>query len=101
MAYRARLAESAERDRDRIVLYLLDEFGSPQAAGHFMDELDAVIANLEAVAESFPLAREARVARMGYRKALFMNYIALFKVEGDEANVARIFHQSQDYAKLV
>ncbi len=29
------------------------------------------------------------------------NYVVLYKADGDEVVVAHIFHQSQDYAKLV
>ena len=29
------------------------------------------------------------------------NYVVLYKAEGDEVVVAHIFHQSQDYARLV
>lgn len=29
------------------------------------------------------------------------NYVVFYKAEGDEVVVAHIFHQSQDYAKLV
>lgn len=29
------------------------------------------------------------------------NYVVLYKADGDEVVVAHIFHQSQDYARLV
>ena len=44
---------------------------------------------------------EPRLSRFGYRKALFMNFATLYAVEGSIVRIARILHQSQDYARLV
>lgn len=38
---------------------------------------------------------------MGYRKAFFGNYLALYRFERERVVVVRIFHQRRDYAKLV
>lgn len=92
---------AAERDRDRAVEYLLYNLKNPQAAGHFLDELDRVIELIGGNPTLFAVSTEPRLARLGYRKCLFMNYIALYKVEDDVVKVARIFHASQDYACLV
>ena len=43
MAYDVVWSFSAERDRDRIVEYLLYDLASPQAASHVLDELDKMI----------------------------------------------------------
>ena len=49
----------------------------------------------------YGLSRVKELAVLGYRPMLVKNYVALYKVEGDVVIVAHIFHQSQDYAKLV
>lgn len=92
---------SAEADRDRIVEYLLIELNNRQAAARFMDELDCVIDTIEKAPASFPASAEPRLERMGYHKASFMSYVAIYRTDGNRALMARIFHQRQDYARLV
>ncbi|HIW75950.1 MULTISPECIES: type II toxin-antitoxin system RelE/ParE family toxin [Gordonibacter] len=101
MACELVFSRSAERDRDRIVEYLLYDVKSPQAAGHFLDELDEALDLVCSNPALFAVSREPRLARLGYRPCLFMKHIALYKHEDGVVKVARIFHQSQDYARLV
>ena len=101
MAYEVELSFSAQRDRDRIVEYLLYELKSPQAALRFLDELDRVVELIGFNPELFAVSQEPRLLKLEYRKALVMKYLALYKVEGQTVKVARIFHSSQDYARLV
>lgn len=101
MAYEVVFSASGQRDRDRVVDYLVNDLKSPQAAAHFLDELDGVLGLLEKTPDVFPVSKELRLHRMGYRKALFMNYVAMFRMEGETVLIARIFHQSQDYARLL
>ena len=49
----------------------------------------------------YPLVRDARLARGGYRKAALGNYLALYLEKDGTVYIARVFHQSQDYARLV
>lgn len=101
MAYDVVWSFSAERDRDRIVEYLLYDLASPQAASHVLDELDKKIVILSDDPKLFALSAEPRLARMGYRKYLFMRYVVLYRVEDRMVKVGRIFHTAQNYARLV
>lgn len=103
MAYRVLFTESAEGDRDRVVAYLVDRLGNPQAARHFLDQLDAVADCLESTPPSYPACSEGRLAAGDWRKARLqeMAYVAIFKVEGDCAVIGRIFHTRQNYARLL
>ena len=101
MAYDVVWSFSAERDRDRIVEYLLYDLASPQAASHVLDELDKMIVILSDNPKLFALSAESRLARMGYRKYLFMRYVVLYRVEDRTVKVGRIFHTAQNYARLV
>lgn len=101
MGCRVVLARAAERDRDETVEYMIDILGSRAAAAGFLDDLDALFANLERFPHMYPESAESRLARMGYRKAPIGGYVALYRLRGDEVQVARIFHQRQDYARLV
>ena len=100
MASRVELARTAERDRDETVEYLLKS-ASEASATSFLDGLEAVLRHLRDFPLMYSLSQEQRLARMGYRKALFDNYLALYRLEEERVIVARIFHQRLDYAKLV
>ena len=101
MAFSTLFTQAAERDRDAIVDYLLETLQSRQAAGCFLDELDRLIEVLEELPESFPRAQDRYLAALDLRKAPCMNYLVLCRVEGDTVYLMRIFHQAQDYARLV
>lgn len=101
MGYSVVFARAAQRDRDAVVEYLVRVLGNSGAAGRFLDELDAIIANLSVDPCMYEAVQEQRLRRQGYRKALFMNYVAVFRASGDVVYIARIFHQKQDYARLL
>ena len=101
MAYDVVWSLSAEQGRDRIVEYLLYDLTSLQASSHVLDELDKMTDLLSYKPAFFALSAEPRLARMGYRKYLFMRYRALHRVEDHTVKVGRIFHASQNYARLV
>ena len=103
MGCEVRLAAEAEADRDAIASYLLGEAEAPRAARRFFDELDRLVESISLVPEAYPLSQDERLARMGYRKASFMSYVLLYRYDDrlGVAYVTNIFHQRQDYARLV
>lgn len=101
MTYRLVFAQEAEKARDGIIDYLLNTLQNKQAAQHFMDAFDEALSLVCSSPEMHALSKEPNLARKGYRPCLFMNYIALYKIENNTIMVAHIFHSSQDYAKLV
>lgn len=101
MAYDVILADEAERDRDLIVGYLLYQLKSPQAAGNFLDSLEKVTEQLEHNPLLYAVSGEPRLASLGYRIYPFMRYVALYRIKDEgEVWIGRIFHASQDYARL-
>lgn len=101
MDYSIKLTPAAQRDRDAIIEYLLDKLHAPGSAAKFMDRLDEAIGMLQCAPESFPRSREPRLHKLGYHKAPIMNYLALYRIEGQAAIIVRIVHQTQDYARLL
>lgn len=97
MACSVLLADEASRDLDGITAYLCEVLGEPTSATELLDAYDAFGENPEA----YPLCADAHLARLGYRKALLKGYVALCRTTGDGVVISRIFHQSQDYARLV
>ena len=101
MAYKVYFSEKALADQRSIISYMLDILESPDAARHFLGEVEAMALDLEYMPSASPYCREPRLKSLGYQKYLLMSYIALFKVENDAVYIAHIFHQSQNYARLV
>lgn len=48
-----------------------------------------------------PLSHLPELAALGYRPIHIKRYAALYKVTNDKIVIAHIFHQTQDYARLV
>lgn len=101
MACRAVILESAAREYEQVVSYLADVLGSPGAAASFMDEFDRQLSLVRESPEMHALSRMPELAARGYRAMLVGSYVALYKADGDAVVVAHVFHQSQDYARLV
>lgn len=101
MACSVCLADEASRDLDGIVAYLCKVLGAPTSAAELLDTDDAFVDVVGEYPEAYPLVIDAHLARLGYRKALLKSYVMLYREVGDEVVISRIFHQSQDYARLV
>ena len=99
MAYNVRIQPSALIELDEIVSYLM-VFG-PHTAQSFLDNWEAMLNELRDGIAEHALSRFEVLAKLGYRTAFVKNYIVLFFKEEDTLTVAHIFHQSQDYARLV
>ena len=101
MAYSVHFTGQALADQAGITEYLARSLENPDAARHFLDELEGLVSTLECTPEAFAILAEPKLGALGYRKIPFMNYIALFRVEADRVYITHLFHQSQDYARLV
>ncbi len=101
MAYKRKILKEAAREYRDIVRYLAEVLNSPDAASGFMDEFNYQLSLVCDMPELYGLSRVKELAALGYRTLLVKNYVALYKIDDDAVVVAHIFHQSQDYAKLV
>ena len=94
------VGDAAEAELSLIVEYL--SFFGASTADDFIDAYESKIESLREGVVEYPLSRHKRLARAGYRVALVKNYIVLYRVVSEDfVFVAHIFHQSQDYARLV
>jgi plasmid stabilization system protein ParE len=94
-------SEQTALEYDSIIRYLAIQLQSPQVARNFRDELDRMASLACAGPESFPLSQHQHLAKLGYRKLLINNYVALYTYANGVVTIAHIFHSRQDYAKLV
>lgn len=101
MACRKVILAEAQREFRDIVGYLVGVLQSPRAAQRFMDEFDAQLALVSENPGIYGLSRVPELAARGYRCASVGSYVMIYKVQADAIVVAHIFHQSQDYARLV
>lgn len=81
--------------------YLDNVLFEPSAGDRLFAAYEAFLDIVEEFPEAFPLCDEFKLRKMGYRKALLESYVALYKYEDRVVKLVFLFHQSQDYAKLV
>lgn len=99
MASNVRIQPTALKELEAIVAYLAN-FG-PHTAGAFLDAWSALLNELSDGSVEYGPSRFEVLARLGYRTALLKNYVVLFFKEEDAVVIAHIFHQRQDYARIV
>lgn len=101
MAYKPVILPSAAREYREIVHYLVKVLCSPQAARRFMAEFDRQVDLICAMPETHALSRMPELAARGYRSFPVNSYLVLYRIVDDTVVIAHIFHQSQDYTRLV
>lgn len=99
MAYNVKILPSAELEVDGIVEYL-SGFGA-QPARHFVNEYRHQLELLASGVVDYGLCKLPEIAVLGYHSCHVNSCIMLYYYEGDNVVIAHVFHQSQDYARLV
>lgn len=101
MAYRVRILRTAQTEYRGIVDYLCVALVNPVAASRFIDEFRTQVDLLSSHPYMRGLCHLPEAAALGYRSCPVGNYVILYKVRGDIIILAHVFHQSQDYSRLV
>lgn len=101
MAYKYRMLAGAQRDYENILNYLCSVADGLSAAKSFADEFDHQIGLVCENPYLYSLSRMPEVAALGYRVMLVNNYLALYFFRKETVFVAHIFHQMQDYGRIV
>ncbi len=101
MAYKVFILDSAQREFKQIVAYLLNGLESPQAAEGFIGEFEHQVSLIEENPHIFAVSKMPELAAKGYRIAFINRYVMLYTMRGDDVFIAHLFHQRQDYARLV
>lgn len=101
MAYRVYESETARKELFRIVDYVEYVLVNPQAAEGIAAAYIALSKKLERFPDMYPACNEPRLHRDGYRKASVGSYVVIYHRDGNDVYVDHIFHQSQDYARLI
>ncbi len=101
MTYKVVILEESQREYRSIVDYLSNVLKSRQAAKNFIDEFDRQVCLISDNPNVFSLSRLPELAALEYHTAFVNRYVMLYKMKEDAAMIAHIFHQTQDYARLV
>ncbi len=101
MAHNVLVAEAAQAALVEACAYNGSVLCEPSAAVTLLDEFDRFVESVADLPEMYPLCQEKRLAAKGIRKALICGYVALYVYDGDEVNIIALFHQTQDYARLL
>lgn len=101
MGYRLIITDRAEELLDGLVNYLLYKLKNQQAAIHLLDNIERIYDRLEENPFQFPLSMDTYLLHKGYREAVLpdMNYVLIFKIEGNNVYVLGVFHQLEQYRK--
>ena len=101
--YNVDVLDSAELDLDRIIAYISEKLAAPKAASDFADAVYDCYDNLETNPYMYEQCRDPKLQLEGYRRAVIMNYILVYKIHEDKnlVNVHRFFHGTQDYAQMI
>ncbi len=114
MPYEVLETNAVRGDLNAALDYLEFVLSEPSSAKRLAEAYLDFLANAGEFPFMYPEVRERRLSAVGYRKAALLGYIALYKVElgnnadsategsqGGRVVIARLFHQSQDYARLL
>lgn len=99
MAYDVKILPTAELEVEGVVDYL-SGFGV-QPARHFIEDYRRQLELLASGVIDYGLCKLPEVAKLGYRTCRVNSYIMLHYLEDDAVVIAHVFHQRQDYARLV
>ena len=99
MAYRLIITEMAEELLEQLVNYILYKFRNEQAARHLLDGIEQLYDRLEDNPYQFADCRDFFLKSKGYKEAVVkdMDYILIFRIEGNVVYVLGIFHQLENY----
>ena len=103
MAYKLIITERADELIDRLTAYLVKNLKNPDAASHFLDELETIYYRLEENPHQFFESKDEYLFLRGYREALFqeMKYRVVFRVDERCVYILGVFHMLEDYGKKV
>lgn len=101
MGYKVVILDSAQNEYESIVSYLAGSLSNKTAAQNFMSEFRRQLDFITDQPFLRTLSHIPELAARGYRKTPVNKYVMLYRVKGQTVYVAHVFHQTQDYARLV
>lgn len=99
MGYRLNITDRAEELLDQLVNYILFKFKNEPAAIQLLDGMEQLYDRLEDNPYQFADCRDSFLKSKGYKEAVVknMDYILIFRIDGDVVYVLGVFHQLENY----
>ena len=99
MNYDVIVSESAIKDLDEILKYMIEVLCNRKAAIDFIDEVERKYFEISKHPYMYELSRDERLKKKGYRRIVINNYIILYLIndKSKEVIVSRIFYSGQNY----
>lgn len=101
MAYRVDWTARARHDVESIIRYISGVVDSPQAAAEHLDAFLSAVDVLEENPHLYAVSTLPPLKRRALRPCFVKNHVMLFSIDGDAVMIYRVFHQRQNYAKLI
>ena len=99
MGYKVLRTESAERDLDEIISYLVEKLCNPPAAVELLSAIDATYTRLEETPFLYALCQHKLLSGRGYRKVFIRGYLLIYRVDEEQSIVyiERFFSDMEDF----
>ena len=101
MSCKPKFLVSAQEELDAILEYLIVLSGGTKTAASFLDELEVKMDLVCANPKIFALSKIENLSVLGYRSFFVKKYVVQYFYRDQTVFIAHIFHQTQDYARLV
>jgi addiction module RelE/StbE family toxin len=103
LKYKLKHHKDAEKDRERILAYIVQEFDMPGAAHRLNIAFNKGFQKIRRQPYICPVIEFDTPKAHEYRRLLVQNYIAVYWIDEDNKiiTVSRIFHSRQDYANKI
>lgn len=99
MAYKLVITDRAEELLEQLVSHILFKFKNELAAKHLLDGIEQIYERLENNPYQFSDCRDPFLKSKEYKEAVVkdMDYILIFRIDGETVYVLGIFHQLENY----
>lgn len=103
MAYKIKISEFAQMQLDNILYHIVFQLNNSYAAKSVLKDFQDAVERLSYIAGSLPLCNAIELKEKGYRKIHFRkhNYLIMYRVCDDCVQVDGIYHELEDYEKLL
>lgn len=103
MVYNLLITEKAAGQIDQLTDYLINTLKNPDAALHFLDELDSIYQRFKTNPFQFPKASDLFLPDKEYREAILlkMSYRVIFRIEEKTVYIICVFHTLEDYESKI
>ncbi len=91
----------AENDVDGAVGYIVNTLDNRQAAKKLLDDLGAAIERIAGSPEMYAVSTQTSLAARGLRACFIGNYVLLYRIDGKQVIIYRVFSTLRDYARLI